>query len=347
VTTTPEDLTSATRVETGGSGTGAVADWFERRTSSVRDWSFAEGRARKGGTTVSVVLPALDEEATVGAIVSAIRRDLVDRVGLVDELVVLDSGSTDATAAVAAAAGARVEHSHAVLPRLGAVPGKGEALWKALHVTHGDVVVYVDSDLTDFDASFVVGLLGPLVHDPAVAMVKAFYDRPLTTSEGVAPAGGGRVTELVARPLLNACWPQLAGVVQPLAGEYAARRDLLVRLPFVSGYGVEVGMLVDLLDLVGLDGLAQVDLGVRSHRHQSDEALGRMAGQLWQTLIRRLPATPTTADGEPVSAVLTQFVRDQHGRYGMRTRDVSTTERPPMLTVPEYRARHGLARSGT
>jgi glucosyl-3-phosphoglycerate synthase len=347
VTTTPGELTSATRVETGGSGTGVVAEWFERRTSSVRDWSSAEVRVRKGDTTVSVVLPALDEAATVGAIVSAIRADLVDRDGLVDELVVLDSGSTDATAAVASAAGARVEHSHAVLPRLGTVPGKGEALWKALHVTDGDVVVYVDSDLTDFAPSFVVGLLGPLFQDPAVAIVKAFYDRPLTTSEGVAPAGGGRVTELVARPLLNACWPQLAGVVQPLAGEYAARRDLLVRLPFVSGYGVEVGMLVDLLDLVGLDGLAQVDLGVRSHRHQSDEALGRMAGQLWQTLVRRLPATPITADGEPVSAALTQFVRDRRGRFGMRTYDVSTTERPPMLTVPEYRARHGLAPSGT
>lgn len=323
-----------------------VADWFDRRTSSVRDWSLTRVRATKGGTIVSVVLPALDEEATVGAIVSSIRESLVDRVGLVDELVVLDSGSTDATVAVAAAAGARVEHSRDILPRLGTVPGKGEVLWKALHVTGGDVVVYVDSDLTDFDPSFVVGLLGPLLHDPAVAMVKAFYDRPLATTAGVAPAGGGRVTELVARPLLNACWPQLAGVVQPLAGEYAARRDLLERLPFVSGYGVEVGMLVDLLDLAGLDGLAQVDLGIRTHRHQSDEALGRMAGQLWQTLMRRLPGTHTTAEGEPVSAMLTQFVRDERGRYGMHRHDVTTTERPPMLTVPEYRAGRGVGTGG-
>jgi glucosyl-3-phosphoglycerate synthase len=230
-----------------------VADWLSRRSWTAADRPLPRLLAAKRatGTTVSVVLPALDEEATVGEIVSAIRRDLM--VPLVDELVVIDSGSTDRTGQAAAAAGARVVHRDDILPRIPAEHGKGEVLWRSLLVTRGDVVCFIDADLREFDSAFVSGIVGPLLTDPGVAFVKAMYDRPLETETATIPAGGGRVTELVARPLLNLHWPLLAGFVQPLGGEYAARRALLERLPFATGYGVEIGLLVDALELAGLD----------------------------------------------------------------------------------------------
>ena len=209
----------------------AAQTWFHRRTSAAPDWPVERLVERKGGVRVSVVLPALDEEPTVGEIVAGVRR-LADRTGLVDEIVVIDSGSVDRTAAVAAAAGATVHHRDDILPEVGSRPGKGEVLWKALQVTAGDIIVYVDADLTDFGEHYVTGLLGPLLTDDSVLMVKAFYDRPLLD---VAAAGGGRVTELMARPLLGLLRPELAGVIQPLAGEYAARRSLLEQLPFAAG----------------------------------------------------------------------------------------------------------------
>ncbi|MEX5720557.1 glucosyl-3-phosphoglycerate synthase [Geodermatophilus maliterrae] len=305
-----------------------VHRWLRRRTFSAASWSAAElaDARRAEGTTVSVVLPALDEEATVGAIVTVIRDELVLRAPLVDEVVVVDSGSADRTAAVAAAAGARVVDVADVLPAHGRVPGKGEALWKGLAATTGDLVVFVDADLVGFDPQFVVGLLGPLLTDPGIGYVKALYDRPLSTTEGIVPSGGGRVTELVARPLLNAFWPELAGFVQPLSGEYAGRRELLEQVPFVSGYGVEFGLLVDLAALAGVDALAQVDLGTRRHGHQSDAALGRMAGQILQTaMARRLRG------GAPAPELL-QFLRTGDGVEAVSW-DVGVTERPPMRTV--------------
>jgi glucosyl-3-phosphoglycerate synthase len=277
-----------------------------------------------------VVLPALDEAATVGAIVGTIRTALVDVPDpVVDELVVIDSFSTDATAQVAADAGARVVGLDSVLPDLPTVPGKGEALWRSLAATTGDVVVFVDADLLAFDAATVTGLLGPLLTDPGVQLVKATYDRPLADGARVHPAGGGRVTELVARPLLNLHWPQLAGFVQPLAGEYAARRSLLERLPFPTGYGVELGLLVDAVELVDLDGLAQVDLGVRRHRHHDDLRLGRMAAEIWQTALARLHRD---GPGHAVDPSLTQFERDDDA-YLWHTHDVTALERPPMVSI--------------
>ncbi|GAB3321678.1 glucosyl-3-phosphoglycerate synthase [Geodermatophilus aquaeductus] len=305
-----------------------VHRWLRRRTYSAASWTaagLAEAK-RAQGSTVSVVLPALDEEATVGTIVRAIRADLVERDPLVDEVVVVDSGSSDRTAAVARAAGARVVDTGTVLPDHGRVPGKGEALWKALHATSGDLVVFVDADLVGFDPQYVVGLVGPLLTDPGIGYVKALYDRPLTTTEGIVPSGGGRVTELLARPLLNAFWPELSGFVQPLSGEYAGRRALLERVPFVSGYGVEFGLLVDLAGLAGVDALAQVDLGTRQHAHQSDAALGRMAGQILQTAMARRPGA-----GLPASELL-QFLRTADGVEAVSW-DVAVSERPPMATV--------------
>ena len=305
------------------------------RWLSTRSWSANErplhqilAAKQRTGRTVSVVLPALNEEATVGDIVSVIRHDLMRQVPLVDELVVVDSGSADRTSEVAAAAGARVVHRDGILPRLPAVPGKGEVLWRSLLVTRGDIVCFVDADLRDFSSDFVSGIVGPLLTEPDVDLVKAMYDRPLAGAAGQ----GGRVTELMARPLLNMHWPQLAGFVQPLGGEYAARRSLLEQLPFPVGYGVELGMLVDALHLVGLDALAQVDVGVRKHRHQDGQALGRMAAAIYRTAQLRL------ARGHMIRPALTQFERSADG-FEPRTYSVDTEERPPMAEIAEYAER--------
>ena len=311
--------------------------WFDRRTSQAADWSPSRLMDVKAATTVSVVLPALNEAATVGAIVTTIRRRLVERHGLVDDLVVMDSGSTDDTCAVAADAGARVVRREEVLAGIAPLPGKGEVLWRSLAATSGDVLVFVDSDLRDFTANFVTGLLGPLLTDPAVQLVKATYDRPLAHGETVLPAGGGRVTELVARPLLNMHWPELAGFVQPLSGEYAARRELLERLPFPTGYGVEIGILVDSLRLVGLDALAQVDLARRKHRNQDISKLGRMAGEIMHVALSRLEREGRIKLEAPPATELTQFERSERG-YLVHTGAYAPVERPPMLDVPEYAA---------
>ncbi|MEU3429432.1 glucosyl-3-phosphoglycerate synthase [Streptomyces gardneri] len=315
-----------------------VERWLDRRSWSVADRPMERILAAKRNTRVSVVLPALNEEATVGDIVAVIRRELMsEAVPLVDELVVIDSGSTDRTAEVAAAAGARVVARDAILPRIPAVPGKGEVLWRSLMVTSGDIVCFVDADLRDFSADFVTGIVGPLLTDSDIDFVKATYDRPFDTgldasASGKTPGQGGRVTELVARPLLNLHWPQLAGFVQPLGGEYAARRSLLERLPFPVGYGVELGLLVDALHTVGLDALAQVDVGVRKHRHQDERALGRMAAAIYRTAQLRL------SRGHLVRPRLTQFERGEDG-FTPRTYAVDTEERPPMVDITEYTRR--------
>lgn len=316
-----------------------VEGWLSSRSWSAADRPLGQllEAKHRTGRTVSVVLPALDEEATVGAIVAVIRTELMTGpVPLVDELIVLDSGSTDRTAEVAAAAGARVVPRDSVLPRLPVLPGKGEVLWRSLLATTGDIVCFIDADLREFSSAFVSGIVGPLLTDPDIQFVKAMYDRPLETgtesAEGTGAGQGGRVTELVARPLLNLHWPQLAGFVQPLGGEYAARRSLLERLPFPVGYGVELGLLVDALHTVGLDALAQVDVGVRKHRHQDGQALGRMAAAIYRTAQLRL------ARGHLVRPRLTQFDRGDDG-FVPRTTDVDTEERPPMTEIPEYAAR--------
>ena len=293
------------------------------RTFHHEDFVAAQLAADKArhGLVVSVCLPARDEAATVGRIVEDLRTSLVDRVGLVDEVLVADDHSTDATAAVARDAGARVVAVDDVLPELGAGQGKGEALWKSLAAARGDLIVWCDADITDFGPRFVTGLVGPLLLRPEIGFVKGFYDRPV---EGAAH-GGGRVTELVARPAIATMFPHLASIVQPLSGEYAGRRSLLERLPFVQGYGVDLGLLVDIADLEGTEAIAQVDLGTRRHRNRPLDELGPQALAVLQTALRRagtgLGATATLArpDLEPV--------------------EVATGERPPLVEVPGYRRR--------
>jgi glucosyl-3-phosphoglycerate synthase len=317
--------------------------WFQQHTTSAPSLSAIDLDAllrakRRGGHRVSVALPARNEEATVGQLVAELREHWMRRQPLVDELLVVDSDSTDNTAAVARAAGADVVATTDVLPAYGTRPGKGEALWKSLAATTGDLVVFLDSDLIGDVGHFVPGLLGPLLADPQVDYVKGCYTRPLEVDGQMQPAGGGRVTELTARPLLNALWPELAGFVQPLGGEYAGRRSALEQVPFVSSYGVEIGLLIDLLRLGGLSSLAQVDLGVRRHTSQSTEALGAMAGEVVSTVLAR--AGSGWAGDRPLAAsgLLTQFRHDGSG-FVPSSRAVAVDERPPMATVPEYRSR--------
>ncbi|GBG37541.1 glucosyl-3-phosphoglycerate synthase [Mycobacterium montefiorense] len=305
--------------------------WLSACSSSRPGATLAQLAEAKAGRTISVVLPALDEEETVASVVNSIS-PLVD--GLVDELVVLDSGSTDDTEIRAIAAGARVVSREQALPEVPTRPGKGEALWRSLAVTSGDIVVFVDSDLVDPHPMFVPWLVGPLLLGDGIHLVKSFYRRPLKVSEvgdgcdagsGVAPTGGGRVTELVARPLLAALRPELGCVLQPLGGEYAASRELLTSLPFAPGYGVEIGLLVDTFDRLGLDAIAQVNLGVRAHRNRPLGELGAMSRQVIATLLSRC--------GIPDSGVgLTQFVADADG-YTPHTSPVSLADRPPMNGV--------------
>jgi glucosyl-3-phosphoglycerate synthase len=269
-------------------------------------------RKAAAGTTVSVCLPARNEASTLGAILDVIVGELMAPAGpaLVDELLVLDDGSTDATAAVAVAHGAKVVAVDAVLPEVGPGRGKGNVLWRSLAAASGDLIVWCDSDVTSFRAGYVSGLVAPLLEDPSVGFVKGFYDRP--TAEG--GQGGGRVTELVARPLLSRFFPGLADLRQPLAGEMAGRRSVLEAVPFVQGYGVETGLLVDIAGLFGTDALVQVDLGVRRHRHQGLDALAVQATEILQVVLDRA-GIPTAgdavdlrrADGSTVTVPLLQW----------------------------------------
>lgn len=287
------------------------------------DFDAASLVERKGGERISVCLPARNEESTVGEIVTRIREQLVERTPLVDELMVIDDHSTDATADRAEEAGATVVDAAGVLPDVAGGSGKGRALWRSLHASTGDIVVWCDADVTNFGTQFVVGLLGPLLTEPELLYVKGFYQRPL----GTGGDGGGRVTELVARPLLSLLHRELTSVVQPLSGEYAGRRVALEQVPFVSGYGVEIGLLIDLAARFGTDAMAQVDLGTRRHRNRPLRDLGPQAMTIMQVALRR--AEPGFVEE---SAVL---VRPEEPPLV-----VSAEELPPLLSVREYLGRH-------
>ena len=307
--------------------------------SRWQDWPAADlaEHKRQAGATVSVVIPARDEERTVGGVVRAIRRLAADT-GLVDEIVVIDSDSSDATSRVAADAGAAVHRAKEVAPELGAFPGKGEALWKSLLVTKGDLLVFVDADLTHWGPHFVTGLLGPLLADERVQLVKGFYERLYSDGDGSVSADGGRVTELMARPLLSVWWPELTGVVQPLAGEWAARRDLMESLPIPVGYGIELAVLIDTAREHGLDAIAQVDLGRRGHKHQASHDLALMAAELLLVAERRRlasgPSQPDRQDRQDDrgQVELRQFVR-VGGEMRQRSRPVPVAERPPLCSL--------------
>jgi len=266
---------------------GPVAPITSHRHAAVADLL-----GRLAGRRVTVCLPARDEAATVGAIVAAVRRHLVERVPLVAEVLVVDDGSQDATAAVAAAAGARVVSTSTA-------GGKGRAMRTGLAESTGDLVVYCDADVVGFGPHFVTGLLGPLLADDAVAFVKGVFDRPLHGR----PGEGGRVTELLAKPLLRTLHPALAGIAQPLAGECAGRREVLASLPFVAGYGVDIGLLLDVAERFGPGAIAQVDLGHRVHRNRSLADLGLQAEVVLRTVLARSGLGPPVDECPPLASI--------------------------------------------
>ena len=282
----------------------------------------------KDGRFVSLCIPARDEATTIGPIVDTVRRELVDRVPLLDEVLVVDDGSADATARVAADAGATVVAAADVLPECGPGRGKGEALWKALAASKGELLAFCDADLRDFDPAFVTGVLGPLLTDDSVALVKGFYRRMLAGTAGE----GGRVTELVARPVLALLFPHLVSVAQPLAGEFAGRRSVLEQVPFVRGYGVDLGLLVDVAARCGTGALGQVDLGTRTHRNRPLTELGPQAVAVLGTALARAGVAVS------VEAALASL-----GPDGPDPLDLGTAERPPIASVPAYRVAGGFA----
>jgi glucosyl-3-phosphoglycerate synthase len=320
-----------------------VDKWFAENTFHADEFSDL-GRLvdikRKSGLTISLGLPALNEEKTIGEIISVLKRRLMDDVPLLDEIVLMDSNSTDSTREIAVEMGIPVYIHQQVLPEAGPpVDGKGEALWKSLHVLKGDIIAWVDTDVANMHPQFVYGLLGPLLREPRIGYVKGYYHRPIQTGDDFQHEGGGRVTELTVRPLLNLFFPLLSGLVQPLAGEYAGRREVLEQLPFFSGYGVETGLLIDLLEQYGLAAIGQVNLEKRVHRNRSLSDLSLTAFAIVQVILTRLEERARIELLEEVNRSM-KLIRFERDHLSLVVRHVGDVERPPIATIPAYRAAH-------
>ncbi|GAB4363995.1 MAG: glucosyl-3-phosphoglycerate synthase [Spirochaetales bacterium] len=287
------------------------------------------------GLKISLAFPTLNEEATIGKEILILKTELMDRTPLLDEIAVIDSGSTDRTLSVAASFGAKVYESKEILPAYGSHRGKGENLWKSLHVLTGDIIVWIDADIHNISPKFVYGLIGPLLENPEISYVKAFYERPLKTSSGFLPSGGGRVTEILVRPLFSLFYPELAYLIQPLSGEYAGRRTLLERLPFSVGYGVELGHLIDIYHLFGPGVIAQVDLDRRVHRNQSVDALGRMSFGILTTFFNRLERRTDCKLNSVLHSYHIALKAKETIHEPVRT-EIVPVERPPMREIAEY-----------
>jgi len=320
-----------------------VDKWFAENTfhaDEFKDLNELVALKREQGATISLALPSLNEQETVGKVIKVMQKELVKKFPLLDEIVLIDSNSTDRTREIAARSGVPVYIHQNLLERLGARNGKGEALWKSLLVTCGDIIVWIDTDIVNIHPRFVYGILGPLLINPQVQFVKGFYRRPLRVGEKIQAGGGGRVTELTARPLLNLFYPELSGVIQPLSGEYAGRRAALEQLRFFSGYGVETGLLIDIYEKYGLSAIAQVDLLERIHHNQPLEALGKMSFAIIQTVIRKLESRFGRAVLEDVNRSM-KMIRYGAQGYFLDVEEIAERDRPPMIEVPEYRQREG------
>lgn len=292
---------------------------------------------REAGKTVSVCLPSMNEASTIGPILETLVEELMTRVPLVDQLCVVDGGSTDGTREVARAAGAEVYLQEEILPGKFKPIGKGDALWRSLYCLRGDIIIWMDSDIRNFHPRFAYGILGPLLSRPEIRFVKGFYQRPIRAEHRLLPTGGGRVTELVARPLLSLFYPELTALIQPLSGEYGGERSLLESIPFFSGYGVEIGTLIDIYTRFGMEVIAQVDLEERQHRNQTLPALGRMAFQVMQAVLVRLQEQGRLVLNEGYRTEMTQ-VDYRDGEYILDRRLLPVEERPPISELEEYRA---------
>lgn len=320
-----------------------MQQWLHRNTfhyAQFADLKSLVAAKEAQGLRISLCLPALNEERTIGKEVVLFRSELMQRYPLLDEIAVFDSGSTDRTREIAAEFGAEVFLSSDILPDQGDKKGKGENLWKAIYQLKGDVIVYIDTDISNIRPHFVYGLVAPLIHRPEIKYVKAFYDRPLTVSKGVRVSGGGRVTEILIRPLFSLFIPELTALIQPLSGEYAARREALERVAFPVGYGVETAHLIDIYHLWGLSAFGQTDLGQRVHRNQPVQALGKMSFGILQTFFHRMQRYGLVRGIEEFNHILLQF-QSQENQYQQIESDIHEEERPPMLQLPAYQQKFG------
>ncbi len=314
-------------------------EWVNKNTyhhSQFWDLKNLIKEKERQGITVSLCIPTLNEEKTIGKEIVIFKSELVNRYPLLDEIAVIDSGSEDKTLEVAASFGADTYLSNDILPEIEAKKGKGENLWKAIYQLKGDIIVYIDADIKNIHPRFVYGLVAPLIYRPEVQYVKAFYDRPLAFSQGVRPSGGGRVTEILVRPLFSLFFPELTAIIQPLSGEYAVRREVLEQIPFPIGYGVETSHLIDVYQLYGLSAFAQTDLDQRVHRNQQTRSLGRMSFGILQTFLSRLDKLEIIGDLPPMDTVLHQF-QAHDDKFEAVEYKIVEEERPPMLEIPSYR----------
>ena len=315
--------------------------WLERNTFHHGEfWDIIKlvEEKEKKGITISLCIPTLNEEKTIGKEVLILRSELMERYPLIDEFAVIDSGSKDKTLEVAGNYGADIYLASDILPEVGDKRGKGENLWKAIHQLKGDVICYVDADISNIHPRFVYGLVAPLIKQEEVQYVKAFYDRPLNYSSGLRSSGGGRVTEILIRPLFSLFYPELTNVIQPLSGEYAARREVLEIIPFPIGYGFETSHLLDLYEKFGLDAFAQTDLDRRVHRNQTTSALGKMSFGILQTFFNRLHAQGKI-DQMPDMETFYRRFEVEDGVYSQLVQEVVEEERPPMIEIEGYRNR--------
>jgi glucosyl-3-phosphoglycerate synthase len=313
--------------------------WLAERTfhhSNFWDIKWLVEEKQRQGLSISLCLPTLNEEKTIGQEIVILKAELCDRYPLLDEIAVVDSGSADKTTEIAASFGADVYVASEHLVEQGSFRGKGENLWKALYLLKGDIIVYIDADIKNIHPRFVYGLVGPLILHPEIHYVKAFYDRPIAFSGGLRPTGGGRVTEILIRPLFSLFYPELTAILQPLSGEYAGRRSILEKVAFPVGYGVETAMLIDIYQRLGMHALAQTDLDRRVHRNQETIALGRMAFGVLRTFMSRLQREDKVRLEQALPTVMRQFeVRD--GKYHQLEYGIEEIERQPIIEVDAYR----------
>lgn len=316
------------------------SDWIKNNTfhyATFSDLSHLVDIKHQKELKISLCLPTLNEEMTIAKEIVIFKSELMTRYPLLDEIIVMDSGSTDKTCEIASDFGADVYQASDILPHLSPYKGKGENLWKALYITQGDIIIYLDADIKNIHHRFAFGLLGPLLLNDGIKYTKAFYDRPIATHDNkVRPTGGGRVTELVIRPVFSLFFPELTQIIQPLSGEYAGYRDIFEQIPFPIGYGIETSMILDIYHRWGLDVIAQVDLEKRVHRNQDTKALGKMAFAILKTFINRQSALGLIDFKGPMFDEMIQYtISGQEIEPDIV--EIKGYERPAMINIPEYR----------
>jgi len=319
--------------------------WLKKNTfhySEFVDISHLVEEKKKKNISISLCLPTLNEEKTIAKEIVIMKSELMTRHPLLDEIVVIDSGSKDNTLEVAKSFGAEVYEANSILPNLEQFKGKGENLWKALYVTKGDIIVYIDADIKNIHHRFVYGLIAPLLLFDDIKYTKAFYDRPIAIGKSkIRPTGGGRVTELVIRPLFSLFFPELTQILQPLSGEYAGFREIFEKIPFPIGYGVETSMILDIYEKWGLDVMAQVDLEKRIHRNQDTKALGKMAFVILKTFFKRIEKLELIDLKKDIFSEMIQYNLVKNIIKPDKL-EIEGFERPPMETIPEYREKFNL-----